>query len=31
MRMRVLTHTNKGKLFTIADQVTKLIDAVTLA
>ena len=27
MRMRVLTHTNKGKLFTIADQVTKLIDA----
>jgi len=27
MRMRVLTHTNKGKLLTIADQVTKLIDA----
>ena len=27
MRMRVLTHTNKGKLITIADQVTKLIQA----
>lgn len=27
MRMRVLTHTNKGKLLTIADAVTKQIDA----
>ena len=27
MRMRVLTHTNKGKLLTIADEVTKLIEA----
>ena len=27
MRMRVLTHTSKGKLITIADQVTKLIQA----
>ena len=27
MRMRVLTHTNKGKLLAIADQVTKLIEA----
>ncbi len=27
MRMRVLTQTNKGKLLTIADQVTKLIEA----
>ena len=27
MRMRVLTHTNKGKLLAIADQVTKLIQA----
>ena len=27
MRMRVLTHTNKGKLITIADEVTKLISA----
>lgn len=27
MRMRVLTHTGKGKLLAIADQVTKLIDA----
>ena len=27
MRMRVLTHTNKGKLVTIADEVTKLINA----
>ena len=27
MRMRVLTKTNKGKLLTIADEVTKLIDA----
>ena len=27
MRMRVLTHTKKGKLITIADQVTKLIEA----
>ena len=27
MRMRVLTHTSKGKLLTIADQVTKLISA----
>ena len=27
MRMRVLTKTNKGKLLTIADEVTKLIEA----
>lgn len=27
MRMRVLTHTSKGKLITIANEVTKLIDA----
>ena len=27
MRMRVLTHTNKGKLLAIADEVTKLIEA----
>ena len=27
MRMRVLTHTNKGKLISIADEVTKLISA----
>lgn len=27
MRMRVLTHTSKGKLLTIADEVTKLIEA----
>ena len=27
MRMRVLTHTNKGKLLAIADDVTKLISA----
>ena len=27
MRMRVLTHTSKGKLLAIADQVTKLIEA----
>ena len=27
MRVRVLTHTNKGKLLAIADQVTALIDA----
>lgn len=27
MRMRVLTQTNKGKLLTIADEVTKLIEA----
>ena len=27
MRMRVLTQTNKGKLLTIADKVTKLIEA----
>ena len=27
MRMRVLTHTSKGKLISIADQVTKLISA----
>ena len=27
MRMRVLTHTNKGKLIAIADEVTKLISA----
>lgn len=27
MRMRVLTHTNKGKLIAIADEVTKLIQA----
>ena len=27
MRMRVLTHTNKGKLLTIADAVTKQIEA----
>ena len=27
MRMRVLTRTNKGKLLTIADEVTKLISA----
>ena len=27
MRMRVLTHTSKGKLLTIADEVTKLISA----
>ena len=27
MRMRVLTHTSKGKLLAIADQVTKLIQA----
>lgn len=27
MRMRVLTHTNKGKLLAIADEVTKLLDA----
>ena len=27
MRMRVLTHTNKGKLLAIADQITKLIEA----
>ena len=25
MRMRVLTHTNKGKLLAIADQITNLI------
>ncbi len=27
MRMRVLTHTNKGKLIAIADEITKLIEA----
>jgi len=27
MRMRVLTHTSKGKLITIANEVTKLIEA----
>ena len=27
MRMRVLTHTNKGKLISIANEVTKLISA----
>ena len=27
MRMRVLTQTNKGKLLTIADAVTKMIEA----
>ena len=27
MRMRVLTHTNKGKLLSLADQVTKMIEA----
>ena len=27
MRMRVLTHTSKGKLLAIADQITKLIEA----
>ena len=27
MRMRVLTQTNKGKLLTIADKITKLIEA----
>ena len=27
MRMRVLTHTNKGKLLAIADEITKLIEA----
>lgn len=27
MRMRVLTHTNKGKLLSIADQITRLIEA----
>ena len=27
MRMRVLTHTSKGKLLSIADEVTKLISA----
>ncbi len=27
MRMRVLTHTSKGKLLAIADEVTKLIEA----
>ncbi len=27
MRMRVLTHTSKGKLLSIADKVTKLIEA----
>ena len=27
MRMRVLTHTSKGKLLTIADELTKLISA----
>ncbi len=27
MRMRVLTHTSKGKLLTIADEVTKIIQA----
>ena len=27
MRMRVLTRTSKGKLLTIADEVTKLISA----
>ncbi len=27
MRMRVLTHTSKGKLLTIADEVSKLIEA----
>ena len=27
MRMRVLTHTNKGKLLAIANEVTKLIEA----
>ena len=27
MRMRVLTHTSKGKLLTIADEITKLIEA----
>ncbi len=27
MRMRVLTHTNKGKLLAIADNVTKLVQA----
>ena len=27
MRMRVLTHTKKGKLLAIADEVTKLIEA----
>ena len=27
MRMRVLTHTSKGKLITIANQVTKIVQA----
>ena len=27
MRMRVLTHTNKGKLLAIADELTKIIEA----
>ena len=27
MRMRVLTHTNKGKLLAIADEITKLVEA----
>ena len=27
MRMRVLTHTNKGKLLAIADEITRLVEA----